>query len=219
NLRGPRDIPSAEGPDGISSPSFWGGATAPHGRRTGRVRPRASRLTADQRRHPVPAADRPPPAPNTPSQRMTMIRPLAANVSTVDARPLMGALRGIKKGDVGVRLPVDQAGMEGALAEALNEVADLLENSTREFARIGRVVGKEGKIKQRASFGAATGSWAEWGESVNTLIGDLVQPTEEVARVIGAVAKGDLSQRILLENEGTPLKGEFLRIGKTVNRM
>ena len=45
----------------------------------------------------------------------------------------------------------------------------------------------------------------------------LVQPTEEVARVIGAVAKGDLSQRISLENEGSPLKGEFLRIGKTVN--
>ncbi|HZT81066.1 MAG TPA: HAMP domain-containing protein, partial [Gemmataceae bacterium] len=134
-------------------------------------------------------------------------------------RPLLAALRAIKKGDFSVRLPADQVGMEGALAEAFNEVADLLENSTREFARIGRVVGKEGKIKQRASFGAATGSWAAWGESVNTLIGDLVQPTEEVARVIGAVAKGDLSQRIPLENEGTPLKGEFLRIGKTVNRM
>src|SRR3989475_2836404 len=32
-------------------------------------------------------------------------------------------------------------------------------------------------------------------ESVNTLIGDLVQPTAEVARVIESVAKGDLSQR------------------------
>src|SRR5205823_6308811 len=56
-------------------------------------------------------------------------------------------------------------------------------------------------------------------ESINSLIADLVQPTEEVARVIGAVAKGDLSQRIPLENEGAPLKGEFLRIGKTVNTM
>ncbi len=47
----------------------------------------------------------------------------------------------------------------------------------------------------------------------------MVQPTEEVARVIGAVAKGDLSPRIPLEHEGTPLKGEFLRIGTTVNTM
>src|SRR5205085_10974124 len=89
----------------------------------------------------------------------------------------------------------------------------------QEFERIGTVVGKEGKIKQRAALGAATGSWAAWVHSVNSLIGDLVQPTEEVARVIGAVAKGDLSQRIALENEGNPLKGEFLRIGKTVNKM
>ena len=54
---------------------------------------------------------------------------------------------------------------------------------------------------------------------MNTLIGDLVRPTEEVARVIGAVAKGDLSQRIPLENDGRPLKGEFLRVGQTVNTM
>src|SRR5204862_299993 len=41
----------------------------------------------------------------------------------------------------------------------------------------------------------------------------------EVARVIGAVAKGDLAQRIPLEHEGSPLRGEFLRIGQTVNTM
>src|SRR5262249_48309722 len=77
----------------------------------------------------------------------------------------------------------------------------------------------EGKIKQRAAHPAATGAWAVRIDAINSLIADLVQPTEEVARVIGAVAKGDLSQRIPLENEGTPLKGEFLRIGKTVNAM
>ena len=64
-----------------------------------------------------------------------------------------------------------------------------------------------------------SGSWRTQVDSINTLIGDLVQPTEEVARVIGAVAHGDLSQRITLETEGSPLKGEFLRIGKTVNTM
>src|SRR5204863_410334 len=97
--------------------------------------------------------------------------------------------------------------------------ADLLEGSTKEFARIGTVVGKEGRITQRATLGAASGSWAAGIDSINALIADLVQPTEEVARVIGAVAKGDLSQRISLEHEGTPLKGEFLRLGKTVNTM
>ena len=48
-------------------------------------------------------------------------------------------------------------------------------------------------IAQRATSGAAAPG--RLGDSVNTLIGDLVQPTSEVARVIGAVAKGDLSRR------------------------
>src|SRR5438876_1795403 len=137
----------------------------------------------------------------------------------IDAKQLLAALRAVKKGDFSVRLPDDATGSEAALAEAFNDVVDLLQNSTREFARIGKVVGKEGRIKQRATLGAVTGSWGAWVESINTLIGNLVQPTEEVARVIGGVAKGDLSQRIPLESEGTPLKGEFLRIGKTVNTM
>src|SRR6266487_3799226 len=89
----------------------------------------------------------------------------------------------------------------------------------KEFDRVATVVGKEGRIRQRASLPMATGSWSACVDSINTLIADLVQPTSEVARVIGAVAKGDLSQRISLENDGSPLKGEFLRIGKTVNTM
>ena len=136
-----------------------------------------------------------------------------------DIAQLLAALKTLKRGDFGVRLPVDETVVGAAIAEAFNDVADLLEHSTRETARIATVVGKEGRITQRAHVGAGTGSWADRIDSINTLIGDLVQPTEEVARVIGAVAKGDLSQRIPLEHEGTPLKGEFLRIGTTVNTM
>src|SRR5205085_235344 len=56
-------------------------------------------------------------------------------------------------------------------------------------------------------------------DSFNTLIGDLVRPSTEVARVIIAVAEGDLSQKMALEIDGKPVRGEFLRIGMTVNRM
>ncbi len=38
-------------------------------------------------------------------------------------------------------------------------------------------------------------------------------------RVIGAVAKGDLSQTMAIEIEGRPLAGEFLRTARTVNTM
>ena len=90
---------------------------------------------------------------------------------------------------------------------------------TRELERIGRVVGKEGRITQRASIGEVTNSWADAIGSINDLIGDLVRPTSEMARVIGAVAKGDLSQTMATEIEGRPLKGEFLHTAKTVNAM
>src|SRR6185503_4150561 len=67
--------------------------------------------------------------------------------------------------------------------------------------------------------GDVDGSWASSIESVNTLIGDLVQPTTEVGRVIGAVASGDLSQKMTLDIDGRPLRVEFMRTAKVVNGM
>ena len=107
----------------------------------------------------------------------------------------------------------------GKIADAFNDVVERNERMATELERLSRVVGKEGKISERASIGEVTGSWADAVDSVNTLIGDLVHPTSETARVIGAVAKGDLSQTMALEIEGRPLEGEFLRTAKTVNTM
>ncbi len=96
---------------------------------------------------------------------------------------------------------------------------ELNERLCAELGRIGRIVGKEGKTTQRASLGNAGGSWRGCIDSVNTLIVDLVQPTTEVARVIGAVANGDLSQTMALDIEGRQLTGEFMLTAKTVNTM
>src|SRR5438067_1209494 len=96
---------------------------------------------------------------------------------------------------------------------------DINQRMARELGRLATVVGKEGRIDQRASLSHFTGSWAASLESVNALIGDLVHPTSEMARVIGAVAKGDLTQSMALDLDGRSLHGEFLRTAKTVNRM
>ena len=88
-----------------------------------------------------------------------------------------------------------------------------------ELSRLSRVVGKEGKLSQRAVMPEVSGFWRESVESVNELIGDLVHPTTETARVIGAVAQGDLSQTMALEADGRPLQGEFRRTAKTINKM
>jgi signal transduction histidine kinase/DNA-binding response OmpR family regulator/HAMP domain-containing protein len=137
----------------------------------------------------------------------------------LDRRGLLRALRTFKKGDFSVRLPVDQIGIDGEIAQAFNDVVEMNEKIADEFARIRGEVGKEGQINQRVRLPAATGSWADCVDSVNTLVGDLVQPTSEVARVIESVARGNLSQRMMLEIDGRPLRGEFLRIGKVVNTM
>jgi HAMP domain-containing protein len=138
---------------------------------------------------------------------------------TIDVRMLLKVLSDFRKGDFSIRLPAEQTGLTGKVYDALNEVIDLNDRMSKEFDRVSTVVGKEGRIKQRASLALATGSWAACVDSVNTLIADLVQPTTEVARVIGAVAKGDLSQTMALEIEGRPLTGEFLRTAKIVNTM
>ncbi len=116
-------------------------------------------------------------------------------------------------------MPIDQTGLAGKIADELNDIIELNQRMAAELDRIGTVVGKEGKIAQRATIGNVEGSWAASVNSVNTLITDLVQPTSETARVIRAVAKGDLSQTIPLEIEDRPLKGEFLQTAKIVNTM
>ena len=137
----------------------------------------------------------------------------------IDLTALLTALTALKKGDFSVRLPLDWTGVAGKVADTFNEVIELNERMAKELERISRVVGKEGKIHQRASLGAVSGSWDEALTSVNALIGDLVHPTSETSRVIGAVAQGDLSQTMALEMDGRPLQGEFLRTATTINTM
>ena len=140
-------------------------------------------------------------------------------VPQLDPRLLLKVLRAFRKGDFGARLPSDWTGIHGEIAEAFNDIADLNHGLAKELERVAKVVGKEGQIGERGKLPAAQGCWSECVDSINSMIGDLVQPTVEVARVIGAVAKGDLSQTIELEIDGRPLRGEFLRIGKVVNTM
>src|SRR5436309_562566 len=137
----------------------------------------------------------------------------------LDARLLLRTLMAIKKGDFSVRLPDEQTGVAGKIADTLNEIIEMNERMAHELQRMSSIVGKEGKITQRATIGNVSGSWAKQIDSLNSMISDLAQPTTEVSRVIGAVAKGDLSQTMALEVEGRPLKGEFLKTAKIVNTM
>ena len=132
---------------------------------------------------------------------------------------MLAAMIAFRDGDFSWRLPSDWAGTEGRIAQAFNQAVAHEDRLTREVERLSVTVGRDGRLRQRMSLPGAIGQWATKVESINTLIDDLVRPTAEIARTIGAVAKGDLGQSMELEVDGRGLKGEFLRSAKLVNTM
>src|SRR5881396_2211322 len=135
------------------------------------------------------------------------------------SKQLLVAMLAFRDGDFAVRLPVDLIGVNGKIADAFNDIVGVSERRARETARVSLAVGKEGKLKQRMTVAGLTGGWADEVAAINILIDDLVWPTTEVTRAIGAVAKGDLGQAMSLDVDGRPLEGEFLRSAQLVNRM
>src|ERR1700749_3010318 len=138
---------------------------------------------------------------------------------TLDTRTLLNTLVAFQKGDFSARLPVDQTGITGKIADTINQIFEMNSRMRDELARLSKTVGKEGRISERAALSEASGDWTVCVNSLNELIGDLVRPSTEVARVIGAVAKGDLSQTMAIEVNDRPLKGEFLHTARIVNTM
>src|SRR5262245_49821597 len=147
-----------------------------------------------------------------------MVRAAQASTS-VDLPSFLSALKAVQKGDFSVRLPDHWTGVAGKVADTFNEVVEMNQRLASELERLRLAVGQHGKITERASVGPVSGAWADSVANVNSLVASLVQPTSEAARVIGAVAKGDLSQSMATEVDNRPLQGEFLRTAKTVNLM
>jgi signal transduction histidine kinase/HAMP domain-containing protein/CheY-like chemotaxis protein len=132
---------------------------------------------------------------------------------------LREALRAAAAGDFSHRLPARRQGVAGEVEAAYNELVERNARLSAELERMARVIGREGRMTERAQLGDAQGEWARALDAVNGLVDDLARPTTEVARVLVAVAEGDLTQKMAATIEGQRLKGEFARIGTTVNTM
>ena len=168
-------------------------------------------------------------APRRPKAQSTAKIPATATAKTKsthhgealngETSAILAALIALKRGNSDVRLPEEWPGQAGRIAEAFNEVVELNVRTARELERLNQVVGREGKLRHRASLGNVSGFWSDSIMNINALIDDLVHPTTEVARVIGAFAQGDLTKTMALEIESRALQGEFLRTAKTINKM
>ncbi len=148
----------------------------------------------------------------------------STTVDTAALNRLLAALVSMREGNFRRRLTVSGDGVMSEIAAVFNEVADRNLHLTGELTRVRRMVGREGKLTERLETGACEGSWAAAIDHSNALVDDLVRPVSEVSRVLSAVADGDLSPRMELrtqteEGTGQPLRGEFLKVGRTVNNL
>jgi HAMP domain-containing protein/CheY-like chemotaxis protein/signal transduction histidine kinase len=132
---------------------------------------------------------------------------------------ILTSLRTMREGDFSVRLPGSWIGLPGKIADTFNDIAAANEHMAQDLKRLGQVVGKEGRTRERTRFHQSRGAWGEMEVSVNTLVEDLLRPTAEVTRAIAAVAQGNLTQTVRLDVDGRPLEGEFLRSANIVNTM
>src|SRR5262245_49700011 len=137
--------------------------------------------------------------------------PVALEGAQEELREPLRVVRALGEGDFSMRLPGHWTGLLGKVADAVNDVAAANEKMAEQLERVGDVVGKQGKTRQRVRLPRQVGSWAEMESSVNTLIDDLLWPTTEATGAIAAVAQGDLSRTMRLAADGRPLQGEFLR--------
>ena len=112
-----------------------------------------------------------------------------AEVSFAELSVLLSSLQTMRDGDFSVRLPGNWTGVAGKIADTFNEIVTANQQMAKELKRVGKVVGKEGRTRERMRFDLPKAAWGEMEISVNTLVDDLLRPTTEVTRAIAAVAK------------------------------
>ena len=136
-----------------------------------------------------------------------------------DLSLILASLQTMRDGDFSVRLPGSWTGITGKIADTFNEIVANNQQMAEELNRIGQVVGKQGRTRERTRLQETRGAWGQMEVSVNTLVDDLIQPTREVTRAIAAVAQGNLTQTVRFDVDGRPLEGEFLHSATIVNTM
>ena len=144
---------------------------------------------------------------------------VAVETAPAEFALILERMQAMRDGDFSVRLPASWTGVTGKIADTFNGIAMANQRIAKELLRVGQVVGKEGRTRERARFDESRGAWGEMEVSVNTLVEDLLRPTAEVTRAIAAVAQGNLTQTVRMDVEGRPLEGEFLRSATIVNTM
>ena len=93
-------------------------------------------------------------------------------------------------------------------------MVDQLNGFASEVTRVAREVGTEGKLGGQAMVKGVAGTWKDLTDNVNSMAGNLTEQVRGIARVVTAVASGDLKRKLTVE-----AKGEIAALADTINNM
>jgi HAMP domain-containing protein len=120
----------------------------------------------------------------------------------------------VARGDLSQKITVEAKGEVAALADTLNTMVDQLSSFADEVTRVAREVGTEGKLGGQADVPGVGGTWKDLTDSVNSMAGNLTSQVRNIAQIVTAVARGDLSQKITVD-----AAGEVAALADTINSL
>jgi signal transduction histidine kinase/HAMP domain-containing protein/CheY-like chemotaxis protein len=141
------------------------------------------------------------------------VNSMAGNL-TDQVRNIADVTTAVARGDLSKKITVNVKGEILELKNTVNTMVDQLNSFASEVTRVAREVGTEGKLGGQATVKGVGGTWKDLTDSVNFMAGNLTNQVRGIARVVTAVANGDLKQKLLVE-----AKGEIAELANTMNGM
>ncbi|MFE2972795.1 HAMP domain-containing protein [Streptomyces sp. NPDC059340] len=141
------------------------------------------------------------------------VNAMAGNLTT-QVRNIAQVATAVACGDLSQKITVDARGEILELKETINTMVDQLSAFADEVTRVAREVGTEGNLGGQATVRGVSGTWKDLTDNVNVMASNLTGQVRNIAQVATAVARGDLSQRIVVE-----AKGEVAALAEVINTM
>src|SRR5690606_30296195 len=138
---------------------------------------------------------------------------MASNL-TAEVRNIAEVATSVAKGDLSRKIMVDAQGEIAQLKDTLNTMVDQLNGFAAEVTRVARDVGTEGKLGGQAQVPGVAGTWKDLTDNVNQMASNLTAQVRGIAKVVTAVANGDLHKKLTVE-----AKGEIAELADTINAM
>src|SRR5207244_2636076 len=139
---------------------------------------------------------------------------LLAGQLTNQIRNIAEVTTAVATGDLSKKVTVDVQGEIPELKNTINVMVDQLNAFAGEVTRVAREVGTEGNLGGQAQVPGVVGVWKDLSDSVNLMASNLTDQVRGIARVVTAVAEGDLKRKLTVE-----AKGEIAALAETINEM